>query len=257
MCSPAFLSTKLLRKSIQLTLLLGIFSVAIHIAEPAKAQSTPAHASALLTVEPAKATQTNSLLYGASFQPEDGWALIKTNDGVLFVWNVKKLHFTVAVKGKDIKRVNDADHVFLSVDGKMLQIQAAEIRDFAPNAKEKKLDDKGVLAAHREWESKYIEELLKSKLTLHSFSVNMSALGPASLWEFDMPQGMDAEVKTEVYMTVVRGDYVVLLNCEATTTTPEVEVRKFLLDTMATLNTSAEPIDVQKLSQSIRAGKQP
>jgi hypothetical protein len=240
MYSATFLSTKLLRKSIQLTLLVGIFSVSPLIAEPANAQSNPVYASSRVSI-----------------QPEDGWALIKTADGVLFVWNVKELHFTVAVKGKDIKRVNDPDHIFLSVDGKMLQIQAAEIRDFAPNAKEKKLDDKAVLAAHREWESKYIGELLKSKLTLHSFSVNMNALGAASLWEFDMPAGMNAEVKTQVYMTVVRGDYVVLLNCEATTTSPEVEVRKFLLDTMATLQTSAEPIDVLKLSESIRAGKKP
>jgi hypothetical protein len=112
-----------------------------------------------------------------------------------------------------------------------------------------------VLAAHRDWESKYIEGLLKSKLTLHSFSVNMSALGPASLWEYDMPEGMNAEAKTEVYVTVVRGDFVVMLNCEATTTTPEVEVRKFLLDTMATLKISSDPIDVQKLSESIRAGR--
>jgi hypothetical protein len=174
---------------------------------------------------------------------------------MLFVWNIHELHFTLAVKGKDIKPANDPDHIFLTVDGKPLQIQAAAIREFAPNAKEKKLDDKAVLAAHRDWESKYIEGLLKSKLTLHSFSVNMSALGPASLWEYDMPEGMNIEAKTEVYVTVVRGDFVLMLNCEATTTTPEVEVRKFLLDTMATLKISSDPIDVQKLSESIRAGR--
>jgi hypothetical protein len=232
-------STTMLRNSIQIALLLGILSVAIFTAEPANARPAPARTSRV------------------TYQPEDGWALITTEDGVLFVWNVQKLHFTVAIKGKDIKRVDDADHIFLAVDGKILQIQAAEIRNFAPDAKAKKLDDKAVLAAHREWESKYIGELLKSKLTLHSFSVNMSALGAASLWEFDMPEGLNAEVKAQVYMTVVRGDYVVLLNCEATTTAPEVEVRKFLMETMATLNTSAAPIDIQKLSESIRAGKRP
>jgi hypothetical protein len=181
--------------------------------------------------------------------------LIKTDDCLLFVWNNHELHFTLAVKGKDIKPVNDRDHIFLTVDGKPLQIQAAPISEFAPEAKEKKLDDKAVLAAHRDWESKFIESLLKSKLTLHSFSVNMSALGPASLWEYDMPEGMNAEAKTEVYVTAVRGDFVVMLNCEATTTTPEVEVLKFLLDTMATLKISSDAIDVQKLSESIRAGR--
>jgi hypothetical protein len=237
MYSSTVVSTTMLRNSIQLGLLLGIFSVAIFTTEPANARPAPARASRV------------------TYQQEDGWALITTEDGVLFVWNIQKLHFTVAIKGKDIKRVDDPDHIFLAVDGKILQIQAAEIRNFAPDAKAKKLDDKAVLAAHREWESKYIGELLKSKLTLHSFSVNMSALGAASLWEYDMPAGMNAEVKTQVYMTVVRGDYVVLLNCEATTTSPEVEVRKFLMETMATLKTSDVPIDIQKLSESIRAGR--
>jgi hypothetical protein len=243
--------------SIQIPLLLGILSVAILAAEPVKVRLTLAYASTRLSVVPVQATQTNSLLYGASFQQTDGWALIKTEEGVLFVWNTHELHLTLAVKGKDIKRVNDPDHIFLAVDGKMLQIQAAAIRDFAPDAKERKLDDKAVLAAHRDWESKYIEGLLKHKLTLHSFSVNTSALGTASLWEFDMPEGMNAEARTQLYVTVVRGDYVVMLNCEATTTTSEVEVRKFLLDTFATLEISSDPFDVQKLSESIRTGRKP
>jgi hypothetical protein len=85
----------------------------------------------------------------------------------------------------------------------------------------------------------------------------MSALGAASLWEFDMPEGINAEVKAQLYVTVVRGDYVLMLNCEATTSTPKVEVRKFLLDTIATLKTSSDPIDVHKLSESIRAGRKP
>ena len=226
--------------------MLGIFSLTLG-AGPVNGRLTLAHAPGV------------SFYYAPSvrFQPEDGWALIKTDDGMLFVWNIQKLHLTVDIKGKDIKRVNDPDHIFLDVDGKILQLQAAEIRQFAPDAKDKKLDDKAVLAAHREWESKYLEGLLKSKLSLRSFSVNMSALGPASLWAFDMPSGMSTEVKTQVYVTVARGDYVVMLNSEATNTTSEVEIRKFLLDTMATLKISAEPIDVQKLAQSIMAGKKP
>ncbi|HBB86776.1 MAG TPA: hypothetical protein DC047_04090 [Blastocatellia bacterium] len=246
MFSSTVVSTRLQRKSIQLALLLAIVSVAVLAAEPVDARWTLGHAPGPLNHESR-----------GSFQTEDGWVAIKTDDGVLFVWNVHDLHFTLAVKGKDIKPVNDPDHIFFAVDGKILQIQAAAIRDFAPDAKQKKLDDKALLIAHREWESKYIEELLKSKLTLHSFSVNISGLGTGSLWEYDMPEGMSAEVKTQLYLTVVRGDYVVMLNCEATTANPEVEARKFLLDTMATLKTSAEPIDVQKLSESIRAGRKP
>ena len=203
------------------------------------------------------ATQTNSLVYCVAVQPEDGSVLIKTDDGALFVWNNEGLHFTLAIKGNDIKPMDDPEHIFLAVDSRTLQIQAAAISEFAPDAKARKLDDKAVLAAHREWESKFIGELLKSKLTLHSFSVNMSALGSASLWEFDMPSELHAEAKTQIYVTVVRGDYVVMLNSESTTTITEAEARKFLLDTMATLKISDTPIDVQKLSEAIRAGRKP
>ncbi|HZE64534.1 MAG TPA: hypothetical protein VE056_11670 [Pyrinomonadaceae bacterium] len=263
MYSSTVVSTTLLRNSIQLALLLGIFSVAIlateHVTRKTKsrisdARSAPQNGNSHTLRHFVPYTYASS---GLAFQQDDVWALIKTEDGTLFVWNLHELHFTLAVKGKEIKQVNVPDRIFLAVDGKTLQIQAAQISNFAPNAREKKLDNKAVLAAHRDWESNYIGELLKNKLTLKSFSVNMSALGAASLWEFDMPEGMNSEAKTQVYVTVVSGDYVLMLNCEATTTTPEVEVRKFLLDTIATLKTSSESIDVQKLSESIRAGRKP
>jgi hypothetical protein len=192
-----------------------------------------------------------------SLQQEDGWVAIKTDDGIVFVWNVKELHFTLAIKGKTIKPLNDPDHIFFDVDGKVLQIQVAAIREFAPNAKEKKLDDRAILAAHRDWETSFIEGLLKSKVQLHTFNVRLSSGGDASLWQFDMPEGMNAEVKTQEYVTLVRSDYVVMLNSEATAITPEETSRKFLLDTMATLKTSPDPIDVKKLSESVRKGETP
>ena len=192
-----------------------------------------------------------------SFQQEDGWVAIKTDDGILFVWNVKELHFTLAIKGKAIKPLNDPDHIFFDVDGKVLQIQVAAIREFAPDAKEKKLDDRAILAAHRDWESSFIGGLLKSKVQLHTFNVRLSSGGDASLWQFDMPEGMNADAKTQLYLTLVRGDYVVMLNSEATVTTPEEASRKFLLDTMATLKTSSDPIDVKKLADSVRKGVTP
>jgi hypothetical protein len=199
----------------------------------------------------------NSSTPGVSFQQEDGWVGIKTDDGILFVWNVRELHFTLAVKGKEIKPLDDPDHIFFMVDGKPLQIQVAAIREFAPDAKEKKLDDRAILAAHRDWESAFIEGVLKNKLQLHTFNVRLSKGGDASLWQFDMPEGMNDQAKTQLYVTVVREGYVVMLNCEATPATSEEEARKFLLDTMATLKISSVPIDIQKVSESIRKGVVP
>lgn len=193
----------------------------------------------------------------ATFQAEDGFATIKTSDGVLFVWNVEELHFSLAIKGKDIKPQGDSEHIFFAVDGRVLQIQAAAIKQFAPDAREKKLDERAILAAHRDWESKFIEELLHSKLRVQTFNVKLSNGSAASMWQFDMPEGMNADTQKQLYLTVVQGDFVVLLNSEVSAANPEEEGRKFLLETMATLKSSPTPIDVKQLSESIHKGVGP
>jgi hypothetical protein len=188
----------------------------------------------------------------ASPQQEDGWAAIKTDDGILFVWNVRGLYFSLAVKGKEIKPLDDPEHIFFSVDGRVLQIQLAAINNFAPDAKEKKLDDKAILVAHRDWESKYIEDLLHRKLTVRTFNTKLSNGNDALMWQFDMPEGTNSDVQKQLYLTLVTKDYVLLLNSEAHANLPDGDGRKFLLDTIATLKISATPIDVQKLSNSIK-----
>jgi len=188
---------------------------------------------------------------------EDGLATIKTNDGVLFVWNVDDLHFSLAIKGKDIKPQGDPDHVFFAVDGRVLQIQAAAIKEFAPDAKEKKLDERAILAAHRDWESKFIEDLLHNKLRVQTFNVKLSNGTAASMWQFDMPEGMNADTQKQLYLTVVQGNFVVLINSEVSAANSEDDARKFLLETMATLKSSPTPIDIKQLSESIRKGVSP
>jgi hypothetical protein len=191
-------------------------------------------------------------------QDGDGWTTIPTADGVLFVWNVRGLYFSLGIKGTEIKPLDDPEHIFLKVDGRVLQIQVAAIKNFAPDAKEKKLDDKLILAAHRDWESKYIEELIHSKLTVRTFNAKLSNGSDASMWQFDMPAGMSAGgAQKQLYLTLVAKDYVLMLNSEATATVSDADGRKFLLDTIATLKFSPTPIDVKKLSESISVGSKP
>jgi len=52
-----------------------------------------------------------------SLTQENGWTAIKTDDGVLFIWNREGLHFTLSIKGSDIRPMNDPDHIFFVVDG--------------------------------------------------------------------------------------------------------------------------------------------
>jgi hypothetical protein len=213
-------------------------------------------AAALLLAISFVAAPTNAASL-VSLQQDDGWAMIKTADGALFVWNASGLYFSLALKGADIKPLEDPEHIFLSVDGRVLQIQLAAIKNFAPDAKEKRLDDKAILAAHRDWESKYIEELIHSKLTLRTFNAKLSTGNDASMWQFDMPAALNTQAQKQLYLTLVAKDYVLMLNSEASAAISDGDGRKFLLDTIATLKFSPTPIDVKKLSESISGGSKP
>lgn len=187
----------------------------------------------------------------------DGWAAIKTDAGLLLVWNGRGLNFTLAIKGTEVKSLNESENPIFDVDGKVLQIQVVEIESFAPGAREKKLDDRAILAAHRDWEAKYLESLFKSKLTVQAFNLKLSNGSDASIWQFDMPESMNADAKKQVYLTIVSKDQVLLLNSVATAATSDSEARKFLTDTIATLKLSPTPIDEKKLAESIRQGTAP
>ena len=214
--------------------------------------------SANLFVRPTHVwSRTTYPVVPGSPQQEDGWVTIKTNEGMLFVWNVRGLYFTLAVKGKEIKPLEDPDHIFFSVDGQVLQIQTAALSNFAPDAREKKLEDKAILVAHRDWEAKFLEDLIHSKLTVRTFNTKLSNGSDALMWQFDIPEGMNAQSQKQLYLTLVAKDYVLMLNSEATATIPDTDGRKFLLDTIATLKISPTPIDVKQLSESIRAGTKP
>lgn len=203
------------------------------------------------------ASRTGDQVTEGAPQQEDGWAAIKTNEGILFIWNLNGLYFTLAIKGKEVKPLNDPGHIFFNVDGRILQIQLASIKEFAPDAKQKKLDDRFILAAHRDWESNYIGDLLKSKLIVHTFNAKLSDGSAALMWQFDMPEGINAVAKKQLYVTAVKNDYVLVLNSEATAAVPDADGRKFLMETIATFKPSATPIDVKQLSESIRKGVAP
>lgn len=189
-------------------------------------------------------------------QQDEGRAAIKTADGFLFVWNRPDIHFTISIKGVDVKPIGDPDHVFFNVDGKVLQIQLAQISEFVPDAKTKKLDDQSILAAHRDWETRYVEGLLNSKLVVQSSATKVNG-NEALAWQYDVPAAIRADTRKQLYLTTVSGDYVLLINSVATDTVSDEVARKFLLDTAATLKTSPTTIDVKKLAEAIKAGGKP
>jgi len=202
------------------------------------------------------ASETPALSIRAdSTSQEDGWTALKTDAGILFVWNRKDLSFTLLVKGNEIRPMDTGDNIFFSVDGLPFQIQSLPISNFAPDARKNKLDEKAILFAHRDWEAKFIaEELLHHKLTVQTSVVKLTNSSEALIWQFDVPKEVGGDARKQLYVTVVSKDYVILLNSIVNDTVSEEAVRKFLLDTINTLKVSDTRIDVKKLQESIRKG---
>ena len=69
-----------------------------------------------------------------------------------------------------------------------------------------------------------------------------------------MPDGMNSDAKTQMYLTLVTKDHVLLLNGIVSPTMEDNAVQKFLIETAATLKVSSTPIDMRELQESIRKG---
>jgi hypothetical protein len=187
----------------------------------------------------------------------EGWTALKSAAGVMFVWNRHDLGFTIELAGNRIQPLNDPDHIFFDVDGLVFQIQSLPISDFAPEAKKQKLNNQSILAAHRDWESQFIsQQLLRTKVIVKSSDQNLVSGREVMFWSFDLPENLRTnDAKTQVYLTTVAGDYVILLNSVVGEAGSVAVVNKFLLDTIATLKVSASPIDVKQLQESLRKGQ--
>ena len=192
---------------------------------------------------------------GAS-QQENGINAIKIADGYFLVWNQPDIHFTLEVKGKEVRPLNSTEHVFFNVDGIIFQVQSVAISEFLKDAEKQKLSDQAILTAHRDWEAQFIQSsLLDKKLNVQSATQRLGDGTEALLWRFDMPDmphSVRSDARAQIYLTMVKGAHVVLLNGVVRGTVAESEVRKFLLNTSTTLKTSPGPINARELQETIR-----
>jgi hypothetical protein len=193
---------------------------------------------------------TSSVL--ASHQADgDGVAAIKTETGYLIVWNQPEIHFSLEVKGKDVRPMNRpaSGSVAFNVDGVVFQVQTVAISEFLKNAKKQKLTDQAILIAHRDWESQYLEQTVGTKLNVTTASQQLSNGSHALIWKYDKPKTKGSE---QMYLTTVSGNNVVILNGVVSEKITGSVVQQLLLNTISTLRVSSRPIDVMKLRESIR-----
>jgi len=196
------------------------------------------------------------LLAGSLYaDQENGITALKTETGVLLVWNQPDDYFTLEIKGKEIRPLDSSEHVFFTVDGIPFQVQSVAASEVLKDAGKVGQSPQSILTAHKDWEAKYVESSLGRKLNVQSSPLVLKGGGEALFWKFDMPEGLKSDARQQQYLSVVNGRNILFLNGVVTGEKQEAVVRQLLVDTMETLKNSPKPIDLLKLQESIRNGR--
>ena len=186
-------------------------------------------------------------------QDENVRGAIATRTGLLIIWNEPENNFTIEIKGKTVERVPNKNLAFL-IDGKFLQIVTAHNDDFLTDGqKQQKLDEKTILLTHRNWESKFLEDTVGEKLAVDSEEISLVNSKAALLWSFLVPQKDRDKVKRQVFLSTCKGSSVLVLNGAVTSDVDENAVRRFLLETVATLKIREKPLS-QKEAVELASG---
>ena len=186
-------------------------------------------------------------------QDDDSGGILKTEKGILIVWNEPNNNYTIEVKGNDIRPFADSPLIFY-VDKKILQIKTVAKKEFVNNLETAGLDDKSILIAHRDWEVKYLSSLFKQSLKIDSAWQKLTNGMDALLWNFEMPSNGNSQAKKQVFLVISKGDYILLLNSAVTDSIDEKTVRQFLLETIETLKINKKPLSLKKAQEQILNG---
>jgi hypothetical protein len=183
-------------------------------------------------------------------QNDEQGGILKTDNGILIVWNEPNNNYTIEIKGNDIRPVPDRPLLFF-VDGKFLQMKTVAKKDFLKKAQMKDLDDKAILTAHRDWEVQYLGGVFKQTLKINSSWQKLTNGMDALWWNFEMPGNEKGQAKKQVYLIISKGDYILLLNSAVTDKVDEKTAQQFLLDTMTTLKINKKPLSLKKAQEQI------
>lgn len=177
-------------------------------------------------------------------------ALIKTDEGVLFINNDAEKSFTFEITGKEVKPLESQQPMF-SVDGKLLQILIVSISNFADS--KKKQTDEELLEAHKIWESDYLAtELYKKKLTLETEKIASDGR-QLLFWGFTRPS-YNEQFSRDYFLTTIIGKYLVGFGSPISESENKTDTKSFLLKIAKTLKVSDKPFDIEKLSDEIKKG---
>jgi hypothetical protein len=131
------------------------------------------------------------------------YSLIKSADGVLVVSDVPGRRFSVDVPGSQIVPygLKQADHPYLTADGRLLQIMSVPLAEFRADSK---ASDEAILRQQMEYETNYIRVPISAvKAQPRKIGSDRAAL----IWSF----APGTQIKRQMNFTFRSGSYVVVL----------------------------------------------
>jgi hypothetical protein len=188
---------------------------------------------------------STSLLVLLSLAPHAAHAadqVIQTEHGYKLVSDGSGKPFTVEISGKEVRQQHlDVDPLIFSVDKMVLQVVCPEINGFLNAGKRKKMDDRGVLTFHRDFEAEYLEESNQTKFNIESSWRTLENGREALLWTFKMPADRTKNVTEQIYLTTLAGNRVLMLVTSLTAQTDREASIQLLLNTASTLKMTGKP----------------
>lgn len=177
-------------------------------------------------------------------------AAIKTKNGLLFVQNGVDKPFYLQIVGKSVVPQKSSRPTF-NVDGQILQIVHAT---FDQVGIDPAWDDDVSLQKHMVWESEYLgAEIFGKKLKVESEKVTVGTR-KALFWGFTRP-ALNDEFEADYFLTTIVGRHVVAVQTPHRRGAPKASAKEFLTSFFATLKVADSEIDIMKLAERIKQGK--
>lgn len=177
-------------------------------------------------------------------------AVIKTDNGMLFINNGEDKSFIFEITGKEVKTLKSETPMF-SVDGTILQILIVPLSNFSDD--KKKLTDGELLETHKIWESDYLaKEMYGKKLTLDSEKLTLDTRN-FLFWGFTRPS-YNQQFARDYFLTTVIGKNLLGLGSPMKESENKADVKKMMVEMVKTLRVSDKEFDVEKIADEIKNG---
>jgi|GEM_PF-3793528 len=177
---------------------------------------------------------------------------IKDSDGMVIVWNRSTPYFKLKVEGNEFAGYGPGG-VWFKVDGVVLQVKSTETTEFCSATPAK--SPEAVLLAHRDWEYRYMQEVLGVKCALQSWAGKLDDGTPILYWDVTPETTSSEGASKHLFCTrFLDGSVVVLYSVETKDVSLD-RAKNLIFFGITHIEFSKEKINFQNLQKELAAGK--